>query len=548
MIKSRALLSLEGVLGLILVSLFGAFLLPHFAYAEAVPVSDPSAIVSLLDAGAEVILESDIIMTERINVNAESSIDLNGHTLDLGNSAIYTFGGLTVLDSSEGKTGVLTGSATFTVNVGTTSQPGSMTLESGTIQCGGSYCISNAGNLTINGGYVVGKNYVVYSRENSLTTMNGGLMKILNGGDAIILSKPGSGFEMNGGKIDASFDDGTSDGAAGVGAFKDTTVVINGGEIVASSFAVYSNGGSGDNAKITVTGGVLSSVKTSAVYMPQKNGENVISGGTLIGLSGVEVRAGSLTISGGTFVGSMDIYEVIPATNGPTTDGAAVAVAQHDTLQPIDLMITGGTFEARVPLSYTNPLNNSDEDLAKISILVTGGVFNTDSGTPIINVAGTRILAGGIFANPVTEFVMDGYGEVLLEGTAVEVTPIRYISVEEDSAEFITIATSAPYKSIVNFEVKSDSELKKIVEVTDGNGTRIKVDSDSFIMPNSNVTVQVLDDELIPVPDTGAYTRKNDYVATVVSVLAGIAFASVPVYFIITRIKIRKAKVTFTKR
>ena len=53
MIKSRALLSLEGVLGLILVSLFGAFLLPHFAYAEAVPVSDPSAIVSLLDAGAD---------------------------------------------------------------------------------------------------------------------------------------------------------------------------------------------------------------------------------------------------------------------------------------------------------------------------------------------------------------------------------------------------------------------------------------------------------------------------------------------------------------
>lgn len=475
MIKSRALLSLERVLGLILVSLFGAFLLPHFAYAEAVPVSDPSAIVPLLDAGAEVILESDIVMTERINVNAESSIDLNGHTLDLGNSAIYTFGGLTVLDSSEEKTGVLTGSATFTVNVGTTSQPGSMTLESGTIRCGGSYCISNAGNLTVNGGYIVGNNFVVYSRENSLTIMNGGLMEILNSGDAIILSKPGSRLEMNGGKIDASFNN-----AAGVGVFKDTAVVINDGEIVANSFAIYSNGDGGDNAKITVNGGVLSSDASSVIYAPQRYGENVITGGTLTGLTGIEIRAGNLTISGGTLKGTMDTYEVTANDNGLTTKGAAVSIAQHTTKQPINVLITGGNFEAKVPLSYTNPLNNSDEDLANITILVTGGVFDTDSGIPIINVVGTRILAGGIFANPVTEFVMDGYVEKPLEGTVVEVVPIS--------------------------------------------------------------------DDPILVPDTGAYTRKNDYVATVVSVLVGIAFASVPVYFIITRIKIRKAKVTFTKR
>ena len=200
----------------------------------------------------------------------------------------------------------------------------------------------------------------------------------------------------------------------------------------------------------------------------------------MIGLTGIEIRAGNLTISGGTLKGTMDTYEVTANDNGLTTKGAAVSIAQHTTKQPINVLITGGNFEAKVPLSYTNPLNNSDEDLANITILVTGGVFDTDSGIPIINVVGTRILAGGIFANPVTEFVMDGYVEKPLEGTVVEVVPIS--------------------------------------------------------------------DDPILVPDTGAYTRKNDYVATVVSVLAGIAFASVPMYFIITRIKIRKAKVTFTKR
>lgn len=103
----------------------------------------------------------------------------------------------------------------------------------------------------------------------------------------------------------------------------------------------------GENAKFTITGGTLSSSVAAGIYAPQVNGETTISGETTVikgGRTGVEVRAGTLTITGGTITGNQEEYDFIVNKNGLTTNGAAVSVCQHTTLQPITVTISGGTF------------------------------------------------------------------------------------------------------------------------------------------------------------------------------------------------------------
>ena len=64
------------------------------------------------------------------------------------------------------------------------------------------------------------------------------------------------------------------------------------------------------------------------------------------GKTGIEVRAGKLTVNGGTITGK-GAYEA-PTHNGSgtTSSGAAVAVAQHSTKLPIDVTLTGGNLSA----------------------------------------------------------------------------------------------------------------------------------------------------------------------------------------------------------
>jgi hypothetical protein len=127
---------------------------------------------------------------------------------------------------------------------------------------------------------------------------------------------------------------------------------------------------------------------------------------------------------------------------------------------------------------------------------VTGGEFITDQ-TDVVAVPDTveaKFITGGIFANSVTENVADGYGEVPLGGTAVEVTKIYNINIYDESIDYITIkdnATSAPYKSTVEFTVVDNPDYAEIVELIDGNSNVTRVSGNSFVMPEGDVTLRV---------------------------------------------------------
>lgn len=108
---------------------------------------------------------------------------------------------------------------------------------------------------------------------------------------------------------------------------------------------------------------------------------NVKSGAEITGSTGIEMRAGVLNVEeGATIRGTGSPTNFTPNGNGTTTEGAGIGVSQHTTKLPINVNVSGGTIEGYVPLYEVNPQNNSDADLAKISINVTGGTFKCING------------------------------------------------------------------------------------------------------------------------------------------------------------------------
>ena len=142
---------------------------------------------------------------------------------------------------------------------------------------------------------------------------------------------------------------------------------------------VYGVVGNGANhgTVINIENTVITVPDSWAIYHPQYGILNIGGNNTVItGGTAIELRAGKATIEGGTFISTGD-FETSPNGNGTTVYGAALAVSQHTTDLPIDVIVSGGTFVAEGANGkavYEVDLQGDTVD--NIEISVTGGTFN----------------------------------------------------------------------------------------------------------------------------------------------------------------------------
>ena len=102
--------------------------------------------------------------------------------------------------------------------------------------------------------------------------------------------------------------------------------------------------------------------------------------------------------------------------NRTTSNGVAIAVAQHTTKLPISVKISGGRFSGYSALYESNPKNNSDP---AISLEVTGGEFSCINGgtVAVYSVDCTAFIKGGSYSSePAAAYIAEGYGAVESEG------------------------------------------------------------------------------------------------------------------------------------
>lgn len=114
----------------------------------------------------------------------------------------------------------------------------------------------------------------------------------------------------------------------------------------------------------------------------------------ITGVTGVEIRAGKLTVNGGSLKATA-AYSVNPNGNGSTTEGAAIAIAQHTTKKNIEVTLNGGTYTGEKAISESNPQVN--DPAPQVAMSVTAGTFVGDVVTADV----TNFISGGTFSVPV---------------------------------------------------------------------------------------------------------------------------------------------------
>ena len=114
----------------------------------------------------------------------------------------------------------------------------------------------------------------------------------------------------------------------------------------------------------------------------------------ITGMTGVEIRAGKLTVNGGSLKATA-AYSVNPNGNGSTTEGAAIAIAQHTTKKNIEVTLNGGTYTGEKAISESNPQVN--DPAPQVAMSVTAGTFVGDVVTADV----TNFISGGTFSVPV---------------------------------------------------------------------------------------------------------------------------------------------------
>ena len=328
-----------------------------------------AAVNAAITSGQTLVMRGDASF-ERIDVKDSSlTIDLNGHMIASESklAMVVENGTLTIHDTSEEKTGKLKhtkGSHAIVLN-----NKGTFVLDGGTIESDGYGVFGNGGASTkikIAGGKVMAVNAVC---------------------------------------------------AVGNGKSENTTVEITDGEIIGQNVAVATQGNTGrGGVVVNISGGTITATnpESTAVYLPGFDGKTTITGGTITGATGVEVRAGKLHISGEPIINGNGTFKAQANGSGGTTTGVGVAVAQHGTKWPVDVIIEGNPNINGIYGFYEhNPQKNPAEDIEKVEVQIKGGTFkSTDpaNGKALYSEDCTEIISGGSFNTPVSESLcVEGY-------------------------------------------------------------------------------------------------------------------------------------------
>ncbi len=528
-------------------------------YAMRAPMNlDLNGHVLTIANGKCLFAYSDITVLDSQNSERSAIVGSfdNNYILRIGSASIpgsITLESGKIVSTSANGRGILITNGSITVNNGliessgyainNSDEDGEITINNGEVRAtttfAGIYSNVNGAKLNINGGKVSAPSFAVYqagtfimnngviesnglsfrSNANSTFEMNGGRIETFSNDNVAITLQDGTTATINNGEIFAKNGIDENKGSNSIAIFKNTDLTINNVVIEAWGNAILGNGSGpesgstdGTNAKVTINGGKILSTGGDALYMPQINGVTTINGGELTGASGVEIRAGQLIVKGGKITGT-EAYRVIYNTNGGTTYGAAIAVAQHTSKKPIDVVITGGTMSAEKPISFTNPLDLDQEIVDQVSIKVGGGYFSSS----------------------VADFIENGFYEVWVnhdDKKMIYVTNKHNVNAANNSHINIT-----KNDALLNDEVEISTDVPEgyilKIEVKDSDGNVIEVVDNKFIMPDTDVIIMTSlekipeepvaptepeekseNEEVPEVPDTGAALMNNSMVTT----------------------------------
>lgn len=432
--------------------------------------------------GDEIDLLADISAPGQITITNDITLDFNGYTIDSNMTIAITISGANANIISTGAQGTLNAPANgisvingsivniSDININTDVYVSQTSVYDGrAIQIVASTAVIDnvVTSLTAeNTDYTIAHWYIgdsdvkiinsditlVYSRSEASSTNDGlqGYAVYIDNSDVVIekSSISSTGDETAYGVVffgnmaiaDAAASDGTG--------FK--TLSITDTSVIADAFAITGNGSANDcsGTDIVIAGNSkIESNYAPAIYHPQYGvlTINLTDDSTLAyirGVSGIEMRAGKLVVLGGYIEATGNELDSMPNGNGSTTSGAAIAIVQHTTKQPIDVRLDGGVFTGVFAVYEENQQGNEQAAIDKISLSINDGVFNGNIGSQNL----TGFVNGGKFiAQPEKTYFADNYTGELYNGYYVVIEAVTEDSVALSEAQLAAQADARNY-------------------------------------------------------------------------------------------------------
>lgn len=148
------------------------------------------------------------------------------------------------------------------------------------------------------------------------------------------------------------------------------------GTITAAHAAISGSAGQADTTIRIEDGAQVISTGSAAIYQPQ-SGSLTITGGTIKGVTAIEAKAGTVSISGSPLVEATGTMAHSPSGSAPSTTGYALAAVEHESHggNPT-FTVSGGSFKGGV-----GKLTDSANSAGSGSISLSGGRYTTDVGS-----------------------------------------------------------------------------------------------------------------------------------------------------------------------
>lgn len=193
----------------------------------------------------------------------------------------------------------------------------------------------------------------------------------------------------------------------------DGHIVINGGTYENNQYCpIYINGAvSSENSTLTVKNATITALPGDsnqdngvAVYLAGYSTSTFTRTTITAPVTGLEIRAGKLTLTNCTVTGGSGEVMTNANGNGTTVTNAAVAISQHTTKKDIDVTITGGTYTATAAVYQTNVQGTGSEN---VKVSIKSGTFK---GAVSAETNNTIAVSGGTFSSAVKEeYCATGY-------------------------------------------------------------------------------------------------------------------------------------------
>lgn len=222
--------------------------------------------------------------------------------------------------------------------------------------------------------------------------------------------------------------------------------------------------------------------------------------------SGIEIRAGKMTINSGSTSTSASSFSYEANGSGTTTNGAALVVSQHNTSLPISVTINGGSFSGPVKLAVVNTIGDK---LSNVTVNTNNKISSSD--IKILPEDNFQMTCGIIFnskfstATDATSFerafndssvsYVKLSDDISLSGKSVSFSSgnktidLGGNTLTLDSGTFDVVVSNGAYFTIKNGTVKLPTTANTNIKPIDlNNGGKLSLENVTFVTDNTTLS------------------------------------------------------------